>query len=48
MYFEEAKSKLATMLKMCCIPDVFSRDLAKIYRTAILTTFFLCMQSKSH
>ena len=40
---KELRSKLATM---CCY-RYFSRNLAKIYRTAILTNFFLCMQSKS-
>ena len=38
--------KLATMVKMCCY-KCFTRNLVKIYRTAILTNFFWCMQSKS-
>ena len=31
----------------CGVLQSFSRSLAKIYRTAILTNFFLCMWSKS-
>ena len=44
--WKELRSKLATMLKMHCY-RCFSRNLVKIYRTAILTNFFLCMRSKS-
>ena len=38
--------KLATMLKMCCY-KCFTKNMVKIYRTAILTNFFWCMRSKS-
>ena len=37
--------KLATLLK--CFYRCFSRNMVKIYRTAILTNYFRCIKSKS-
>ena len=43
---KELRSKISTMLKIHCV-KCFSRNLAKIYKTTILTNFFRCMRSKS-
>ena len=47
MYFEVAKKQAYNYAENALCYRCISRNLAKIYKTATLTYFFWCMQSKS-
>ena len=46
MYFEVDKKQACNYAENALCYRCFSRNLAKMYRTAILTNFFQCMQNK--
>ena len=47
VYFEGAKKQACNYAENALYYRCFSRNLARIYRTAILSNLFWCMQSKS-
>ena len=48
MYFEGAKKQACNYSENAMCYRWFSRNLAKIYRPAVLMNFFRCMRRKSH